>query len=182
MMTGTLDELYLRWLYGQISPVTVKNPARTYWEFAKQLFKEEFVWFIPNDDNRIADGVDLRDEFLNEFGIDDPEPLWLDLGCSVLEMLIGLSRRLSFLVDESPRDSFWIMVSNLGIEACSDKDYKEVPDLESDISDIIHALVWRNYEESGQGGLFPLASPTHDQRKIEIWYQMTAYVLEREED
>jgi hypothetical protein len=181
MMTGTLDELYLRWLYGQISPVSVKNPSNTYWAFAKQLFTEEFVWFIPNDDNRIADGKDLREEFLEEVGVDDADILWLNLGCSMLELMIGLSRRLSFLIDESPRDSFWILVSNLGIEACSDRDYEEVPGLEIDISEILHRVIWRTYEPSGEGGLFPLESTKLDQRKLELWYQMSAYVQEREE-
>ena len=181
-MSGTLNEQYLRWLYAKISPANVKNPARTYWSFANQLFREEFVWFIPNDDNRVADGVALREEFLDEVGIDNPDYGWLNLGCSMLEMMIGLARRFSFLIDGDLRECFWHMVSNLGIEACSDKDYELTPGLEIDVEEILQKVIWRTYRPNGDGGLFPLARPDRNQKKAEIWHQMSSYILEREEE
>jgi hypothetical protein len=36
----------------------------------------------------------------------------------------------------------------------------------------------RLYTTSGYGGLFPLEEPKEDQRKVEIWYQMMAYLGE----
>jgi hypothetical protein len=32
--------------------------------------------------------------------------------------------------------------------------------------------------KSGLGGMFPLEDPREDQRAIEIWYQMMAYINE----
>jgi hypothetical protein len=89
------DELYLHWLYGQFGSVNVQSKSRTYWGLARLLYKKEFVWLVPNDDNRRDDGKDLRWEFMNDTG-EEPGDEWLSLECSMLEMLIGLSRRLSF--------------------------------------------------------------------------------------
>jgi hypothetical protein len=177
-----LDELYLRWLYSQISPVTVKNPERTYWLFARDLFRKEFVWYVPNDDNRIADGLGLRDEFLEVYDIEADED-WLRLGCSMLELLVALSRRFAFMSDGEPRDRFWEMVNNLGIEKCDDKRYRERDDLKIEIDRAMDTIIWRTYNYNGNnGGLFPVENPYKDQRKTEIWLQMAAYVTEKEGD
>ena len=38
--------------------------------------------------------------------------------------------------------------------------------------------VERRYKRSGEGGLFPLKNAAKDQRKVEIWYQLSSYLLE----
>lgn len=178
-MDATLDELYLRWLYSQISPASVKNPARTYWRFARQLYTKEFVWFIPFDDNRAADGRNLREEFLADEKIEDPDEEWMRLGCAMLEMLVALSRRLNFMEsDINERDWFWKLVDNVGIKKCSDKDYMTDPDTVHGIDEVLDRVIWRTYEYDGSGGLFPLQHPPKDQRSTEIWYQMSAYIIE----
>lgn len=175
-MSAPLDELYLTWLYSQIGSVKEKHPARTHWSLARQLFTKEFVWIIPNDDNRLEDGRDLRVEFLEEEGIEDPDPEWMRIGCSMLEMLVGLSRRLAFEAEGEPREWFWHLMKNLGLNHCSDKrrlTYEEV-------NDVLDRVIWRTYRWDGHGGLFPLNEPEKDQREVEIWYQLSAYLLERE--
>lgn len=180
MSSPPLDELYLRWLYSHVSPLSVKNPARTYWSFVKQLFQKEFIWFVPNDDNRIEDGLALRDEFLDDAEL-DPDGLWIQLRCSMLEMMIGLSRRLSFMIGGEPRDEFWRLVTHLEVTNCSDRDYEMVPDLQLDIDEILDRVIWRTYNYDGSGGLFPLSEPPKDQRKTEIWLQLNYWVDEFEE-
>ena len=39
-------------------------------------------------------------------------------------------------------------------------------------------MLAREYSDNGHGGLFPLKNPKKDQRKVEIWYQMTEYINE----
>lgn len=176
-MNEPLDELYLTWLYKQHSTVRTRQSSRTYWKLTKQLFTKEFIWFVPNDDNRVEDGKALRLEFLTDERItihDQYEAFWLAEGCSVLEMLIGLSRRLAFEADGKPKDWFWHLINNLGLLECNDKSsYDEDP-----IDQVLERLVWRQYAKNGQGGLFPLRSPNGDQTKVEIWYQMCDYLLE----
>lgn len=173
-MNSQLDELYLTWLYSQTGSVKVKNPSRTYWSILKVLYRKEFIWIIPNDDNRVEDGRDLRYEFIDAEKIEDVNLDWMNLGCSMLELLVGLSRRLSFEAEGEPRVWFWDMMKNLGLDAYNDS--KHIP--ADDIDEQLNQLIWRTYEPDGLGGLFPLKWPEKDQRDIEIWYQLSAYVIE----
>lgn len=180
-MSATLDELYLRWLQSQVSPVSVKNPARTYWKFLLQLYTKEFVWLVPNDDNRVGDARTLRDEFLDTVPEELHDEIWWHLGASVLEILVALSRRLAFMGGGESRDCFWVMVENAGFPPVSDRDYMRDPDTVYEVDHILDRLVWRTYDYDGTGGLFPLQNPPKDQRKTELWYQMASYVIEMEE-
>jgi hypothetical protein len=67
------------------------------------------------------------------------------------------------------------MIGNLGLLGCVDAD----PPDESVISDIVDRVTDRRYATNGAGGLFPLQNAEQDQRKIELWYQANAYLLER---
>lgn len=173
-MNQPLDELYLKWLYGCIGNPELTVRTRTYWTLARQLYTTEFFWFIPNDDNRGEDGRYLRYEFIEDLGLEDPDPDWLHLGCSMLELLIGLSRRLSFLGEGEARDWFWHLVDNLEIRYNDRQRYPA--DL---VGEVLDNVIWRLYEPNGQGGLFPLRHADRDQRDVELWYQLSAYLLER---
>ncbi len=176
MPSGTVDDRYFEWLYSQIGAVRNRNPQRSYWNLTRQLFTKEFVWFVPNDDNRIEDGRALRAQFLDDEGTDEVDHDWLDLGCSMLEMLIALSRRASYESDKTPVDWFGIFLNNLELDQYNDANYR---DEDYDVIDeILDTVIYRNYLADGQGGLFPLQHPDRDQRKVEIWYQMSAYLLE----
>jgi hypothetical protein len=175
MMTEPLDELYFRWLCAQVTNVKLKNPARTYWSLLRQLHSKEFVWIIPNDDNRLEDGRDLRYEFVETEGLSDVDHEWLSLGCSMLEMLVGLARRLAFEDDNNPADVwFWHMLDNLDLRRCTDKSNYDMQDVE----EILDNVIWRTYSRNGRGGLFPLKHADQDQREVELWYQQSAYLLE----
>ena len=173
-----LDELYLQWLYGQVADPDEQRKDLSYWKLLKQLFTTEFLWLIPNDDNRLEDGKALRREFLAEQAIDsrDVDPDWLELGCSVLELMVGLSRRLEFEAGGKPHYWFWAMMENIGLRKYND-DVRRYP--RQRIDDVLHTIIFRQYESSGDGGLFPLKVPFQDQRKVELWYQLSAYVLEQ---
>lgn len=175
-MTPPLDDLYLGWLHSQVSPISVKNPKRTYWNFLKQLYEKEFLWFVPNDDNRIADGKALRYEFLTEYEVDEIDSEWLGLGCSMLEMMVGLSRRLSFETDVESRDWFWHLIENLNLTNLNDAEYNE--NKMHEVDEVLERVIWRTYSPNGAGGLFPLNDVHPDQRHVELWYQMNAFVLE----
>ena len=47
------------------------------------------------------------------------------------------------------------------------------------VADAMAAIIWRTYDSNGYGGLFPLRNPREDQRKVELWYQLNAYLLEQ---
>lgn len=175
-MSLLLDEHYLTWLYSQVANVRARKKTNTYWCLMKQLYTTEFVWFIPNDDNRIEDGRDFRYEFFEIYDIDD-EDEWLGLGCSVLELLLGLSRRLAFEAEHDAKYWFWVLLSNLGISDYNDESYSE-NSAEGKIGNAVDAVIWRTYDYRGRGGLFPLHHTDEDQRDVELWYQLGAYVIE----
>lgn len=176
-MNEPLDELYLKWLYSHVGNTRLRNPKRTYWDLLRQLYRKEFVWIISRDDNRLADGLELRREFVEttEYRFTKQDANWLQLGCSLLEMMIALCRHLNFEDDSQTVDEwFWELVTNLHLHKCNDASRFN----EAEVDEILDDLIWRTYEPCGLGGLFPLNEPEKDQREVEIWYQLQTYLLE----
>ena len=175
-MDEPIDELYFRWLYSRVAVLGVQQGSDTFWKLMRVLFKKEFVWFVPNDDNRVADGIDLRYEFTDSarlnLSLADP---WYREGCSMLEMFIAMSRRLSFLGGGDVVDWFWQLLDNLDIEEYHDgrSNFEDIVD------SILDRVIWRQYGPSGVGGLFPLNFPREDQREVELWKQLNSYLIER---
>lgn len=174
-MTGTIDDQYFEWLYSHIGSVRNRNPARSIWHLSHQLYTKEFVWLIANDDNRVEDGRELRQEFMEQRSPNEIPREWLDLGCSMLEMMIALGRRASFEANGTPGDWFWQFLKNLDIFIYDDAyDYLATAHVER----VLERFIYRNYDSSGEGGIFPLRRAERDQRKVELWYQMAAYIGE----
>lgn len=171
-----LDELYLQWLYGQVAEVRYKTRSRTYWSLFGILYRKEFAWTILNDDNRVADGIKLREEFMEDEGLDRVDQNWLEEPCSFLEMLIGLARHLAFLTEGDVKDWFWHCLQTLDLYMYTDA--RHIP--EDEVNEILDVVIWRRYGRDGQGGLFPLKHPTRDQRRVELWYQLNAYLMEND--
>ena len=174
---GTLDDLYLEWLYGQVAPISNPNPARSYWTLLRHLYVRQFVWSVPNDDNRAEDGRYLRHEFLEVTGyiLDDVGAMWFDLECSMLEMLLALSRRAAFQSEKEVGDWFWHFMDNLGFRYMTDDSFGLAE--EREVEEVLDRVINRTYSANGEGGLFPLASHHQDQREVELWYQMSTYLL-----
>lgn len=175
-MNGTIDDIYFEWLYAQVGDTTARNPGATYWSLLKELYTRPFRGFVPNDDNRVEDGKFLREEFLHELEISHDDPEWLYLQCSVLEMLVALARRASYNSYGEPYEWFWKFLENLGIRHISDRGFNSKTARQ--IQETLTILIDRTYSPNGEGGLFPLRHPEHDQRDVEIWYQLAAYLLE----
>lgn len=182
----TLEWQYFQWLYSMIGAVTDRNPGHSHFMLIEQLHKKTFIWHVPNDDNRGRDGLALRDEFVDQINS------WSDCQrpyepCSMLEMLIGLAKLATFDGDgvgmaNTLGDWFWRMLENCGLKQYNDSRYFEDDGRAIEaVDEIIDDIVTRRYHASGFGGLFPLEHPTTDQRKTELWYQLSAYLLENSE-
>lgn len=173
---GTLDDLYLEWLYSKLGSVRNRNPARSYWALVKQLYSTPFIYFVPNDDNRAIDGMELRQTFASEVGIHIDDHSWLELPCSMLEMLLALAGRASFESQGTPDWWFWKLVNNIELRKYTDAVYNE--SVTEWVDEILSTVNERTYGEDGNGGLFPLRHAQLNQRNVELWYQMSAYLLE----
>jgi hypothetical protein len=164
----TRERDYFNWLIAQIE-IPAKNP-HTYYDLFARLHDTEFIFVVGNDDNRIADGRDLRSEFLYGWK-NRPRPV------STLEVLIALSRRTEFVCDEGTAPQWaWVLLENLGLHKMWDR--VSVRKMNK-IDEILANLIWRTYERDGRGGFFPLQYAREDQTKTEIWFQMQAYAIEK---
>ena len=164
---------YLKWLYDWVS-------GENYWALFRHLHRTPFRWTVPNDDNRAMDGIALRDRFEYEehytyVGYAEDE-------CSVLELLVGMASRINDIMigieeeDQTPR-WFWEIVSNLFLHNFTDDNFFNGGGRD-EISDILDMFMDRTYTFNGEGGLFPLKNTDVDQREVELWYQMSAYLDE----
>lgn len=163
-----LNYNYYEWL---ISQIDIPN-GKTYTGLFECMHNVEFVWTVPNDDNRVQDGLDLRPEFADGKVSD----LVLE-GATFLEVLIGISRRLEFTAGGEARHWAWRLIKNLRLHKCHDPLFEEKY---AKVRDILDTVIWRTYQSNGRGGFFPLHNPPEDQTKVEIWYQLNAYVIEME--
>lgn len=173
-MNEPIEEVYFKWLYSKVASAPVPTPSLTFWTLFYALHSTEFVWLVIGDDNRAMDGLELRRDFFIVSGL-IPEDDWVNLGCSVLEMLIAFSIRTEFDTDLSSRDWFWIFLDNIGLKHLCDAE----PRVSEKTAEVVDKLIWRTYRANGKGGgLFPLKRPKEDQRKVQIWYQFCSYVVE----
>lgn len=153
--------------------------------FAKQLSYEkllahlhniEFTWFIPNDDNRADDGIQLRRRFAL-FRDDLRIQRYLQGPCSVFEMMVGLALRCEeWITDDAQLGNrtgqwFWGMIRNLELTPMRDSNF------DADyVDDVIARLLNREYEPDGRGGLFTVRNCKYDLRDVEIWVQLSWYL------
>jgi len=179
---------YFQWLGHKIK---VENANYSYWILAKVLFMKEFFWIVPNDDNRAADGIRLRERFAMNIGGAESHDI-LEGPCRVLEMLVALAERFEDQLagltgpDHTAR-RFWEMMRNCGLKLYSDQwffknlgDDDDFPTGQAGmlVEQKINRVLERTYKPNGEGGLFPLKNTCKNQKRVEIWYQMNSYIHE----
>jgi hypothetical protein len=174
-MNEPIEALYFNWLCAKVMHLDNPTPSLTYWKLLRVLYTTEFVWIISGDSNRFDDGLDLRLEFFRSALFQEPDGSLDPMGCSLLELLYGFSRRATFETDIPEDEWFWQFISNLGLSEFNDASNFDIFIIE----DCLCRFIWRTYDYNGGGGLFPLSHPKHDQRQIEIWYQFCEYVMEK---
>jgi len=178
MSRTTIDRIhevrgeYLTWLEDQLRDEY--SPTGEYWGLVNLMFDKEFTWSVPHDDNRIADALQLRNEYSDEKHVRRAQMRRLG-PCSFLEVLIGLSRRLAFTAGGKAPGWAWVLLTNLELDKMIDP---LSPRKINKINDIMDTVIQRTYSPDGQGGFFPLAYPDDDQTRIELWYQLNSFVEE----
>lgn len=180
-----LEEAYFTWLCSFVASVTSRDKRHTHVRLLRKLHQTPFVYFVPNDENRAMDGLYLREDFLADSDEYVADVDWMAMECSFLEMLIALAQRADFetdpgVVPDGIKGWFWIILANIGVQKYTDAAFMDgdANFIEEDIENILSVVNNRLYNRSGEGGLFPLSYARKDQRKIEIWHQLSAYLLE----
>lgn len=170
-MREPIEHEYFNWLCAKV----LQRNQKSYHELLGILYRTEFVWLVPMDENRAEDGKELRLDFARETNV-ERDFLFETQPCSLFEMFLGFAQRASFQTDSPVREWFWSFMENLHLDQ-----FRHVS--ESDkimIEEILDTFIWRTYDSHGWGGLFPLSKIDRDQRKIEIWWQFCDYVAEHE--
>lgn len=182
----TLNEDYFSWLCNLI-----RDHRHGYTVLCRELYNKTFRWHIHNDDNRCQDGLNLRELFIEEAGIDENHlevRYFLKGECTVLEVLVALSKRINELMydlnHQEDHTSKWFqeMISNLKLDEFTDKlargaRFTEVTEMQIDT--LLEICLDRTYDVYGRGGLFPLKKRhPKDMATVEIWYQLMAYLDE----
>lgn len=167
---------YFNWLCDQIADKDF-NPSQ-YQLLLGKLYHTIFRWVIQNDKNRALDGETLRLTYAEQTNQDIlTVKMNLNFPCTILEMMIALSRRCEVEIMEDlfvgQRVGRWFkeMLSSMGL-------VYDVDDLfdEQYVDYIIDSFLDRTYEANGDGGLFKMDNPPENMREIEIWYQMNLYL------
>lgn len=174
-----IRKLYFDWL---TSLVSTDDEYACYNELLSHLHEREFYWSVNNDFNRAADGVDLRSTFADDNNIDYLS-IRADLmgPCSVLEMLVGLAKRIedSIMGDADFGDRtgywFWSMISNLGLMKMKKNRFNL-----AECDEILDNFLDRKYDFNGTGNIFYVEEPFMDMRNSEIWLQMCWWLNENE--
>lgn len=171
---------YFDWLCDR-----VQMEKHEHWILAETLHRKEFYWTVPNDDNRAQDGIQLREDFAADTQTVTYEELIRP--CSMLEMMIALAERFDDLMPDPknareeqarPAKWFWEMTKNAGLYKFTDTYYIN-RDHRIELDNILNRILAREYDANGVGGLFPLKNAEKNQKKVEIWYQMNAYIMEK---
>ena len=137
---------------------------------------------IPLDENRGADGKDLRLRFADashEYNYSHVYIYLMDYEPTMLEVMAALAIRCEENImrdnDVGDRSYEWFygMLCSSGLDACYDENFDE-----NTAREIVNRILERKYSRDGKGGLFTLSNPPKDLRKVEIWYQLLWYLDE----
>ena len=177
MTDNELINEYFEWMYQLVC--TESDKRLSFRKLLGRLYDANFEYTFPIDGNRESDGIHLRYRFGEEFGYDrravasvlDNRP------CSILEMMIALSLRCEeFIMIDSHYGNrtgqwFWNMINSLGLGGMTDEKIDR-----GYVTRVIDRFNDRQYEPNGHGSLFQIHDKTVDMRKLDIWYQMQAYL------
>ena len=188
---------YVKWL------IRVVN-GRLHTILLRYLHEIPFVSVLEFDEHRESDGRHLRDVFAEtiadrikyRYDIVD-----MEFPASFLEVLVSLAYLMDdcilydseFIVDGKPFGEvvksddhpamwFWEMMANIDLAGFTNQVFKDARErgeelnLRRIVRQKVDRVMYRRYRGDGRGGLFPLKHPKTDQRQVELWYQLNAYI------
>ena len=128
-------EEYHKWMCSLVSGDREFNPDLSYRKLLRYLDRIQYQPFTYMDEDRVADGCNLRYIYLTENGLehrDELKPyLYNRMGCSMLEMMIAMAYRgednIACDDDYGNRTGqwFWAMIASLGLGPTHDSLYDE---------------------------------------------------------
>lgn len=167
---------YLEWLIDRYL-LWNEEPRQSHSHLASVMHEVPFVPKLRRDQNRASDGMYLRNHFTGDTGFIDGFPE----ECSMLELFGGIADRIEFMYPDNTPDQ-WFTQLLLNAKLVEYNDFRMELLWEKSVTKIKNRLAMindRTYSSNGEGGLFPLPNEDgdfQDQREVEIWYQISAWL------
>lgn len=179
-MTGNKDDTYFLWLKELV------RHEKGYDMLLLRLFDTPFYWDpikVPLDKNRAEDGKKLRLIFCQERD-EESDVISSMLPCSVLEMLVGLAKRMEEELLHNPEEGdrtgewFNVMLGNLNLLGFTDDSFFAGDWSEEMVDARVIKWMHKRYGRNGIGSLFPIKSGTLWQDEMDIWMTMNRWIIE----
>ena len=170
------EEDYVTWLVDKMNIVSDRN----YGMLLRELYRIEFYSIIPYDEDRGADGLELRGSWADEMGYDGP----VSFGPPrVLEVLIGIALRIEFQLfgskyaaDWDYKRVFWDLINNLELlemdGVLTREDYRK-------IGDTIEGFLGKSVTCDVFPNIYRFCVTPENLRKKNLWDQMHLYIAEK---
>ena len=149
---------YTRWLIQ-------RGCLENYSELASVWDEIDFVWYIPEDEDKAIQALRMRDEYCYETEMPSPR----QAPASFLEVFVSITDTLTAMLYQD-RESFTkSILLNVGARSYSD-DGRLPSEIHEEALIIAERVMYRTYSRNGTGGLFRI--PGVDTLEMPITTQM----------
>ncbi len=161
----------------------VEPGGKEHSELLSIMFNMDYHYDNCMDENRAADGMKLREDYLAACNNDAKVRVAINVhSISVFEVLLALAQRIEDdvmqedeLGDRSPM-WFWSMIRNVGLYDCTNSSDRINDGLK--IFNTLQTALSRDFDECGHGGFFPVEYPPSDMRDSDLWGQAMCWLVE----
>lgn len=172
-----LQICYYDWLTSKVFRYT--SEKNDYSRLLEELYSVEYIYTLDRDINRYDDGLELKKTFCWEIGIDVSYSELLGTQCSILEMMVALAIRceVSIMSDPSEGNRTWLwfksMLKSMKLDDQVDHNFNQ-----EYVQERLKIMLYREYDQYGDGALFKVSNPVFDMRLAEVWSQLNWFLSE----
>ena len=184
MNYGKLTTEYLCYLMNRAHIIAEGDNG--YLSLCKSLMDCNFFPILDMDENRCYDCRELRRDFADDYEEEEAgdilDGIYGEYG-TMMELLVVLAEKMTYDLSDSQYEAgtdkwFKEMLQNCGLIKSCNICYEQDENHEETVNDILDTINYRKYGWDGEGGLFPIRCPKHDERYVELVVQMNDYIEE----
>lgn len=134
--------LYTPWLIQ-------RGCLENYSELASVWDELDFVWYIPEDEDKAVQALRMRDEYCYEMSVPSPR----QAPASFLEVFVSITDSLTAMLYQDREKFTKSILLNMGARSYSD-DGRLPSEIHEGALKIAERVMYRTYGRNGSGGLF----------------------------
>lgn len=150
--------LYTPWLIQ-------RGCLENYTELASVWDELDFVWYIPEDEDKAIQALRMRDEYCYETSMPSPR----QAPASFLEVFVGITDSLTAMLYQDRKVFTKSILLNMGARSYSDEG-RLSSEIHEGALEIAERVMYRTYGRNGSGGLFQI--PGADVLEMPLTTQM----------